>query len=59
MPICWDAKKLVMPSLVETSLGIMKGAYPELATNSDFILGVITREEEKFRSTLRNWSHDP
>jgi alanyl-tRNA synthetase len=31
----------------------MKGAYPELATNSDFILGVITREEEKFRSTLR------
>ena len=47
-------EKLVMPSLVETSLGIMKGAYPELATNSDFILGVITREEEKFRSTLRN-----
>ena len=46
-------EKLVMPSLVETSLGIMKGAYPELATNSDFILGVITREEEKFRSTLR------
>jgi alanyl-tRNA synthetase len=43
-----------MPSLVETSLGIMKGAYPELATNSDFILGVITREEEKFRATLRN-----
>ena len=47
-------EKLVMPSLVETSLGIMKGAYPELATNSDFILGVITREEEKFRATLRN-----
>lgn len=46
-------EKLVMPSLVETSLGIMKSAYPELATNSDFILGVITREEEKFRSTLR------
>jgi alanyl-tRNA synthetase len=43
-----------MPSLVETSLGIMKGAYPELATNSDYILGVITREEEKFRATLRN-----
>ncbi len=47
-------EKLVMPSLVETSLGIMKSAYPELATNSDFILGVITREEEKFRGTLRN-----
>ncbi|MFM8714358.1 MAG: alanine--tRNA ligase, partial [Actinomycetota bacterium] len=47
-------EKLVMPSLVETSLSIMKGAYPELATNSDFILGVITREEEKFRATLRN-----
>ena len=47
-------EKLVMPSLVETALGVMKGAYPELATNSDFILGVITREEEKFRATLRN-----
>ena len=47
-------EKLVMPSLVETSLGVMKSAYPELATNSDFILGVITREEEKFRATLRN-----
>ena len=46
-------EKLVMPSLVETSLQIMKGAYPELATSGDFILGVITREEEKFRSTLR------
>lgn len=47
-------EKLVLPSLVETSLDIMKGAYPELATNRDFILGVITREEEKFRFTLRN-----
>ena len=47
-------ERLVMPSLVETSLSIMKGAYPDLATNSDFILGVITREEEKFRATLRN-----
>jgi alanyl-tRNA synthetase len=47
-------ERLVMPSLVETALGVMKGAYPELATNSDFILGVITREEEKFRATLRN-----
>jgi alanyl-tRNA synthetase len=47
-------ERLVMPSLAETSLSIMKGAYPELATNSDFILGVITREEEKFRATLRN-----
>ena len=47
-------EKLVMPSLVDTSLSIMNGAYPELATNSDFILGVITREEEKFRATLRN-----
>ena len=46
-------EKLVMPSLVDTALGLMKNAYPDLATNSDFILGVITREEEKFRSTLR------
>jgi len=47
-------EKLVMPSLVETSLSIMNSAYPELSTNSDFILGVIAREEEKFRATLRN-----
>jgi len=47
-------EKLVMPSLVDTSLSIMKNAYPDLATNSDFILGVVTREEEKFRATLRN-----
>ena len=47
-------ERLVLPALAETSLSIMKGAYPELATNSDFILGVITREEERFRATLRN-----
>ena len=46
-------EKLVMPSLVETALGLMKNAYPDLSTNRDFILGVITREEEKFRGTLR------
>ena len=47
-------EKLVMPSLVDTSLSIMKNAYPDLAANKDFILGVVTREEEKFRATLRN-----
>jgi alanyl-tRNA synthetase len=47
-------EKLVLPSLVETSLSVMKTAHPDLAANKDFILGVITREEEKFRATLRN-----
>ena len=46
-------EKIVMPALVDTAVGLMKNAYPDLSTNRDFILGVITREEEKFRATLR------
>jgi alanyl-tRNA synthetase len=47
-------EKLVMPSLVETAIDVMSGAYPELSRNRDFIVGVLTREEERFRHTLRN-----
>ncbi|HTH05161.1 MAG TPA: alanine--tRNA ligase, partial [Ilumatobacteraceae bacterium] len=46
-------EKLVMPSLVETAIGVMANAYPDVVKNRDFILGVLTREEERFRQTLR------
>jgi alanyl-tRNA synthetase len=47
------ADKLVMPKLAETAIEVMGEAYPEVAKNRDFILGVITREEERFRQTLK------
>ncbi len=46
--------KLVMPKLVETAVEIMQEAHPSLKTNRDFILGVLTKEEESFRQTLKN-----
>jgi alanyl-tRNA synthetase len=47
------AEKLVMPGLVEESIAVMGEAYPDVVKNRDFISGVITREEERFRQTLR------
>ncbi|MGA0064243.1 MAG: alanine--tRNA ligase [Ilumatobacteraceae bacterium] len=44
---------LVMPKLVETAIEVMGTAYPELRTNSSFIVDVLAREEERFRATLR------
>ncbi len=48
------AEKLVMPALVDTAIDVMGPAYPDVVKNRDFVLGVITREEERFRQTLRN-----
>jgi alanyl-tRNA synthetase len=47
------ADKLVLPGLVEESIAVMGDAYPDVVKNRDFITGVITREEERFRQTLR------
>ncbi|MFZ4810560.1 MAG: alanine--tRNA ligase [Ilumatobacteraceae bacterium] len=46
-------ERLVMPSLVETAIDVMGHAYPDVAKNRDFIVGVLTREEERFRQTLK------
>jgi len=46
-------EQLVMPRLVETAVDVMGGAYPDVVKNRDFILGVLTREEERFRHTLK------
>ena len=47
-------EQLVLPKLVSEAIDVMTPAYPELASNRDFIEGVVTREEERFRQTLRN-----
>jgi alanyl-tRNA synthetase len=46
-------EKLVMPTLAETAIQVMGNAYPEVMKNRDFVLGVLTREEERFRQTLK------
>lgn len=43
---------MIMPALAEATAGVMAGAYPELASNLDFILEVTEREEGRFRRTL-------
>ena len=42
----------VTPGLVEATVAAMAGAYPDLAGNAEFITGVVSREEERFRRTL-------
>ncbi len=46
-------EQLVMPRLVETAIDVMGSAYPDVIKNRDFIVGVLTREEERFRHTLK------
>jgi alanyl-tRNA synthetase len=47
-------EKLVMPSLTNLAIDVMGNAYPDVAKQRDFIVGVISNEEEGFRHTLRN-----
>ncbi len=46
------SEKPIMPELAQVTAEIMADAYPDLTENLDFILQVITREEEQFRRTL-------
>ena len=45
---------LVMPRLVEATVEAMSDGYPDLEERRDFILDVVTREEERFRKTLES-----
>lgn len=45
---------LIAPRLTETTIDVMGDAYPDLVERKDFILAVVTREEEKFRRTLES-----
>ena len=45
---------LVIPQLAETTIDVLGEAYPDLAAKKDFILDVVTREEDRFRRTLES-----
>ena len=47
-------EKPVTPPLVAATVEVMGQAYPELARNQDFVTSVLSREEERFRQTLRS-----
>ncbi len=47
-------ERLVMPRLAEIAVDVMGNAYPDVARQKDFIVGVLGKEEERFRQTLRN-----
>ena len=46
--------KIVLPELAEVAIDVMGNAYPDVARQRDFIVGVLGKEEENFRHTLRN-----
>ncbi|MEA2972069.1 MAG: alanyl-tRNA synthetase [Actinomycetota bacterium] len=46
----------VTPALVDATVDTLGVAYPELIEKRDFIVGVVGREEEAFRRTLRSGS---
>lgn len=48
-----ECEQLVMPRLAQTAIEVMANAYPDLRKNSDFIVGVLGKEEERFRQTLK------
>ncbi len=45
---------LVMPRLTEVAIDVMGNAYPDVMKNRDFVVSVMTKEEERFRHTLKN-----
>jgi alanyl-tRNA synthetase len=49
-------EKPVTPALVARCVEVMGEAYPDLRQNEDFVSGVIVREEERFRQTLKTGS---
>ncbi len=50
----YGGEGLVMPLLVDATIDVMVSGYPELEGKRDFIHEVVTREEERFRRTLRS-----
>lgn len=46
--------KSVTPTLAERTVELMGEAYPILGANADTVVGVLAREEEQFRRTLRS-----
>ena len=46
----------VTPALVDATVEVMGGAYPKLDGDREFVSGVVAREEDRFRQTLRSGS---
>jgi alanyl-tRNA synthetase len=46
------AEDLVTPALVNATVDVMGTAYPEIVKQHELVLGVVSREEERFRQTL-------
>jgi alanyl-tRNA synthetase len=47
-------ESLVMPRLTDVAIDVMGNAYPDIVKNRDFVVSVMTKEEERFRHTLKN-----
>lgn len=45
---------LIFPGLVAATVDALGDAYPDLVARSDFIIDMVTREEERFRRTLES-----
>src|SRR4029078_9340140 len=46
------AEGLVTPALVNATVDVMGGAYPEIVKQHELVLGIVSREEERLRQTL-------
>jgi len=49
-------ERLVLGDMVERCIDTMSDAYPELVGHRDLVLSTVSREEEKFRQTLKTGS---
>ncbi|MGQ0804051.1 MAG: alanine--tRNA ligase [Actinomycetota bacterium] len=47
------AEGMVTPALAEATIDVMGDAYPELVKGRDIVIATVSREEERFRETLR------
>ncbi|MCB0971374.1 MAG: alanine--tRNA ligase, partial [Acidimicrobiales bacterium] len=47
-------EKPITPILAEETISLMGDAYPDLAASADTVVGVLSREEDQFRRTLRS-----
>ncbi len=49
-------EKPVLSPMIETCVELMGDAYPDLAANADGVLTIVSREEARFRQTLKTGS---
>ena len=49
-------EQLVTPPMIAATIELMGDAYPEIRTNQDTIVGLVEREEGRFRQTLKTGS---